>query len=67
MTFVCVVDIARPIYVGDTSPPHRRGHFNWIFVNHGEPEASRSFVEAIRSEFDADVVVPQPGEKFDLK
>ena len=38
-----------------------------VFVNHGEPEASRSFVEAIRSEFDADVVVPQPGEKFDLK
>ena len=55
----------------------RTGMLNWlrsfkefprqVFVNHGEPEASRSFAEAIRSEFDAEVVVPKAGEKFDLK
>ena len=38
-----------------------------VFVNHGEPEASRSFAEAIRGEFDAEVVVPQPGQRYDLK
>jgi metallo-beta-lactamase family protein len=73
------LDVRARIESLDTFSAHagRTGMLNWlrsfkefprqVFVNHGEPEASRSFAEAIRGEFDAEVVVPQPGQKYDLK
>jgi metallo-beta-lactamase family protein len=72
------LDVRARIESLDTFSAHagRTGMLNWlrsfkefpsqVFVNHGEPEASRSFAEAIRGEFDAEVVVPQPGQKYDL-
>jgi metallo-beta-lactamase family protein len=35
-----------------------------VFVNHGEPEASRALANRIREEWDIAVVVPQPGERI---
>ncbi len=38
-----------------------------IFLNHGEPNASRALAEAIRSEFDCVVLIPKAGERFTLQ
>lgn len=35
-----------------------------VFVNHGEPEASRALANRIREEWDVAVVVPQQGERI---
>lgn len=35
-----------------------------VFVNHGEPQASRALADRIRKEWDVAVVVPQPGERI---
>jgi len=35
-----------------------------VFVNHGEPEASRTLANRIREEWDVAVVVPQQGERI---
>jgi len=37
-----------------------------VFITHGEPEASASLGEKIRSEFGWDVVIPELGQSFDL-
>lgn len=37
-----------------------------IFLNHGEPNATHALAEAIRSEFDSDVIIPKAGQRFTL-
>jgi metallo-beta-lactamase family protein len=38
-----------------------------IFVVHGEPEASKSLAEKIRSQFRWDVEIPNYGDSFDIE
>lgn len=37
-----------------------------VFLNHGEPYATSSMAEAVRSEFDAEVIIPKANESFTL-
>lgn len=38
-----------------------------IFLNHGESSATHSIAEAIRNEFDSNVIIPEVGQKFTLE
>ncbi|MGF3495970.1 MAG: MBL fold metallo-hydrolase RNA specificity domain-containing protein, partial [Methanothrix sp.] len=35
-----------------------------VFLNHGEPRATRALAEAIRTEFDSEVTIPEMGQKY---
>ena len=47
--------------MGFNKPPKK------TFIVHGEPEASASLAEKIRSQFDWDVVIPKFGQSFELE
>lgn len=38
-----------------------------IFLNHGEQYATHAMADAIRSEFDSEVVIPERGQRFSLE
>lgn len=38
-----------------------------VFLNHGEPDATRALAETIKQEFEADVIVPKIGESYRLE
>lgn len=38
-----------------------------IFLNHGELNATHALAEAIRSEFDSEVIIPKAGQRFTLQ
>jgi metallo-beta-lactamase family protein len=38
-----------------------------IFLNHGEPYATRAIADAIRNEFDSNVIIPEVGQRFRLE
>jgi len=42
------------------------GSLHRIFLVHGEPEESEAFARLLRSEYNLEVVVPQPGQSFEL-
>jgi metallo-beta-lactamase family protein len=38
-----------------------------VFLNHGEPYATHAISDAIRSEFDSKVIIPEVGQRFRLE
>lgn len=37
-----------------------------VFLNHGEPRAANALADAIRNEFDSEVIIPEVGQRFTL-